>query len=74
MKNILRRISASEFNRRYPVGSRFSYYPVVGVPDSEEVVTCSEAWQLFNGKAVVRVEGKIGGVSLHRLEPLGVQS
>ncbi len=73
MKNVLRRISASDFNRRFPVGSRFRYYPVVGVPDSEEVVTRSEAWHLFSGKAVVRVVGKIGGVSIYRLEPLEVQ-
>ncbi|MEV9348379.1 hypothetical protein AB0175_24905 [Klebsiella pneumoniae] len=52
------------------MGSRFRYYPVVGVPDSEEVVTRSVAWHLQNGKTVVRVEGKIGGVSVYRLEPL----
>ncbi|WP_447886334.1 hypothetical protein [Serratia fonticola] len=73
MKNVLRKISASEFNRRFPVGSRFCYYPVVGIPDGEEVVTRSEAWPLRNGKVVVRVDGKIGGVSVQRLEPLEVQ-
>ncbi|HDU1552613.1 Uncharacterised protein [Klebsiella pneumoniae] len=70
MKNVLRKTSAKDFNRRFPVGSRFRYYPVVSVPDSEEVVTRSVAWHLQNGKTVVRVEGKIGGVSVYRLEPL----
>lgn len=72
MKNILRKTSAKDFNRRFPVGSRFRYFPVVGIPDGEVVVTRSEAWHLQNGKAVVRVEGKIGGVSVYRLEPLEV--
>jgi hypothetical protein len=73
MKNVLRKVSASEFNRRFPIGSRFRYFPVVGIPDGEDVVTRSKAWSLRNGKVVVRVEGKIGGVSVYRLEPLEVQ-
>ncbi|MFB5082500.1 hypothetical protein [Raoultella sp. C349492] len=72
MKNVLKKMSAKDFNRRFPVGSRFRYYPVVGIPDSEEVVTRSEAWHLHSGKTVVRVIGKIGGVSVYRLAPLEV--
>ncbi|MEN0626043.1 hypothetical protein AAIG33_01215 [Phytobacter ursingii] len=70
MKNLLRNVTASAFNRRYPVGSRFIYHPIPGMPEREEVVTRSAAWHLHKGRLVVRVEGKIGGISVSRLEPL----
>lgn len=61
MKYLLRNISADIFNRRYPVGSRFRYYIVPGMPEVEVVTTTFEAWHVRNGRLVVRVEGKIGG-------------
>lgn len=70
MKNLLRNVTAAAFNRRYPVGSRFIYHPVPGMPEREDVVTRSTAWHLHNGRLVVRVEGKIGGISVNRLEPI----
>ena len=36
----------------------------------EEVITTSEAWHVRNGRLVVRVAGKIGGVSVNKLEPI----
>ncbi|STT91721.1 Uncharacterised protein [Klebsiella pneumoniae] len=60
MKYLLRNISADIFNRRYPVGSRFRYYIVPGMPEVEVVTTTSEAWHVRNGRLVVRVEGKSG--------------
>lgn len=69
MKNLLRNVSASNFNRRFPVGSRFRYYPVPGIPDWYYVTTRSEAWHMKNGRVVVRVEGMIGGFSVNRMEP-----
>ena len=70
MKYLLRNISADIFNRRYPVGSRFRYYIVPGMPEVEVVTTTSEAWHVRNGRLVVRVAGKIGGVSVNKLEPI----
>lgn len=70
MKNLLRNMSASAFNRRFPVGSVFRYHPVPGMPETETVRTRSAAWHMHRGNLVVRVEEKIGGVSVSRLEPL----
>ncbi|SEL25181.1 hypothetical protein SAMN04487787_108122 [Kosakonia sacchari] len=70
MKNLLRNLTATVFNQRFPVGSRFIYHPVPGMPEREEVITRSTAWHVRNGRLVVRVEGKIGGLSVNRLEPL----
>lgn len=71
MVNLLRNMSASGFNRRFPVGSKFRYYPVPGLPGYEEVITRSTAWHMQRGNnLVVRVEGKIGGVSVNHLEPI----
>ncbi|TKI08641.1 hypothetical protein [Martelella alba] len=69
MKRLLRNVSARRFNQQYPIGSRFNYYPLPGVPDSQDVVTRSEAWCMFNGNVVVRVVGRMGGVSVNKLEP-----
>ncbi|HCG2926653.1 TPA: hypothetical protein NJV01_003358 [Escherichia coli] len=70
MKNLLRNITAGVFNLRYPVGSQFHYYLTPGVSERETVVTRSEAWNMRNGRLVVRVEGKLGGISVNHLEPI----
>lgn len=67
MNNLLRNLSARRFNQLYTVGARFRYYPVPGIPDAVEVVTESEAWELC-GRSVVKVSGRIGGVSVSHLE------
>lgn len=69
MNKLLRNISATRFNERFPVGSSFIYHPTPGMPERESVTTRSEAWLMRNGRLVVRVDGKIGGVSVNRLEP-----
>ncbi len=65
-------ITAEEFNKRFPIGIRVRYWPIrlydgklLGNP--LETKTTSEAWNLC-GTPCVRVEGKIGGVSLDHLE------
>ncbi|HAF1675206.1 TPA: hypothetical protein G8K91_000341 [Salmonella enterica] len=70
MNKLLRNLSAKRFNERFPVGSRFVYHPTPGMPERESVTTRSAAWHMRNGRLVVRVEGKIGGVSVSRLEPI----
>ena len=69
MKSLLRNLTAKTFNQRFPVGSRFLYYPTPGMPEREIVITRSEAWHMRNGRLVVRVEGKLGGISVSRMEP-----
>lgn len=70
MKNLLRNTSAKAFNQRYPVGTQFHYYLTPGVSERETVVTRSEAWHMRSGRLVVRVEGKMGGISVNHLEPI----
>ncbi|EMM2166460.1 TPA: hypothetical protein MNP25_003590 [Klebsiella pneumoniae] len=70
MRNLLRNMTASNFNQRFPVGTRFKYYPVPGIPDWSYVTTRSEAWHVKSGRLVVRIEGMIGGLSVNRLEPV----
>lgn len=69
MKNLLRNMTAKTFNQRFPIGSTFIYHPTPGMPEQEDVVTRSVAWHMRNGRLVVRVEGKIGGISVSRMEP-----
>lgn len=69
MKGLLRNLTAKTFNQRFPVGSSFLYHPTPGMPERETVITRSEAWHMRNGRLVVRVEGKIGGISVSRMEP-----
>jgi hypothetical protein len=61
-------ISAEEFNRLFPVGTRVRFYPVAGRPEYEQTVTRSEAWELGHGQPVVKVQGRAGGVGLAWLE------
>ncbi|CAM7520854.1 Phage protein [Citrobacter freundii] len=70
MRHLLRNLTAKTFNQRFPVGSQFHYYLTPGVSGRETVVTRSEAWSMRNGRLVVRVEGKIGGISVSHLEPI----
>ncbi|EMF8441104.1 TPA: hypothetical protein ACOEEB_003664 [Enterobacter asburiae] len=70
MKSLLRNMTAKAFNQRFPVGSRFWYHLVPGMSERETVITRSTAWHMRNGRLVVRVEGKIGGISVSKMEPL----
>lgn len=69
MKGLLRNLTAKTFNQRFPVGSSFLYHPT-RYARTETVITRSEAWHMRNGRLVVRVEGKIGGISVSKMEPL----
>lgn len=70
MNHFLTGICADMFNQKFPVGSRFNYFPVKGIPDSVEVVTRTEAWALGHGAVVVSVNGRAGGVSIAHLKPV----
>ncbi|EMB6558640.1 hypothetical protein AB8896_05265 [Yersinia enterocolitica] len=69
MSHFLKGLSAERFNQKYPVGSSFKYFPIMGIPDSVDVVTRTEAWTLGHGAVVVSVSGRAGGVSIEHLKP-----
>lgn len=70
MSHFLKGLSADKFNQKYPVGTRFHYFSVKGIPDSVEVVTRTEAWALGHGAVVVSVNGRAGGLSIEHLKPI----
>ena len=61
------KITAEQFNRSYPVGSRFEYFPLKSDPTFVETKTRSHAWALGSGDVVVLIEGRTGGVSVEHL-------
>lgn len=64
--------TASAWNRHHPPGTYVRYHPVMP-PGSEaplDARTRSEAWELGDGTPIVKIEGKVGGVSLLHLEVL----
>ncbi len=65
-------MTAEQWNRRYPVGTKVRYYHIKNVNKGVETETLSEAWTLGHGAAVVKVKGRAGGVSLDHLDvPVG---
>ncbi|QKJ05492.1 hypothetical protein [Yersinia bercovieri] len=70
MSHFLKGLSAEIFNQKYPVGSRFNYFSVKGIPDSVEVVTRTEAWALGHGDVVVSVNGRAGGLHIEHMKPV----
>lgn len=61
-------MTANDFNVLYPVGTTVKYHPIIGGAEFIETKTRSEAWHLGHGEAVVKIEGRAGGVSLRALE------
>jgi hypothetical protein len=57
-------MTSDEFNSIYSPGTSVNYHPIIGQPEHVKTITAGEAWTLPNGKAVVKVKGKAGGVSL----------
>lgn len=64
-------MKAEDFNDKYPVGSRFKYYPIKGCVAFETTRTRSKAWELGHGETVVNVNGRSGCVSIEHLEFIG---
>lgn len=68
------KLTADEFNAKYPVGTPVRYYPLLderrnpmGMPPVESV-TRTPAWNLGHGDPVVSIEGRTGGVDLTHIE------
>lgn len=66
---------ALHFAKAMPVGTRCRYYPRLPAneDDYEETVIRSEPWLLGHGAAVVKVEGRSGGVSIRHVFPIGIE-
>jgi hypothetical protein len=65
-------MTAEEWNKKYPVGTKIRYYPIKGIPEYDhqyrESKTRSIAWTLGSGHPIVKIEGLAGGVHLDHLE------
>lgn len=61
--------TASYFNGRWPIGSKFNYYRLKGSDQYTPVTTRSRAWATPSGSALVKVTGIAGGVDVSHLEP-----
>lgn len=61
------RSRASEFNKKYPVGTPVRYYPYIGSLSST-TKTRSPAWDLPDGHTLVSVDGVSGGVNIENID------
>ena len=62
------KISAKEWNEKYPIGTKVDYdsvLPPIGPAIRSE--TRSEAWELGDGSPVVLLRGSVGGKHLSHL-------
>lgn len=63
-------MSEQEFNKKYPIGSRVNYHPVINQPEHFEVETSSTAWRTTSGDIVVRIKGRSSYVSIEAIRPI----
>ncbi|MEU5974365.1 hypothetical protein [Streptomyces sp. NPDC047315] len=63
-------LSAEDWNERYPVGTRVHAYPRTRDDAPLRTRTCSRAWTLGHGSAVVMVEGHSAGILLTHVDPV----
>ena len=68
------RITAAEWNQRFPVGTPVRYHPIIGDHEFVESTTRSEAWELGHGAPVVKIDGRTGGVLLEAIDVITVES
>lgn len=77
MSAFLPKMSAAEFNAKFPVGSEFDYCSVRGgaeVSPPLATKTRSEAWTLGHGAVVVACDGKTGGLDITHLKPVEIKA
>ncbi|GFD68079.1 MULTISPECIES: hypothetical protein [unclassified Alteromonas] len=62
-------MKAQYFNKTYPVGTQFKYFPVKGNYNFEIVRTSSPAWDIPSSRhALVKLSGRSGGVCVSHLK------
>jgi hypothetical protein len=63
-------MTAAEWNRRHPPGTRVRYYPQPGQPAYMETTTRGAAWTLSSGRALVALHGVRRAVPLAQVQPV----
>ena len=66
-------ITATEWNRRFPVGTPVLYHPIIGDKEHITSKTRSEAWELGHGAPVVKIEGLTDGVALEAIDVIAAE-
>lgn len=64
------KITAEEFNKEYPIGTKVLYFPVYGCQKYKMAKTTSKAWVLGDGTSVVKLNIGAGGYILRNIEIL----
>ncbi|MCB5280560.1 hypothetical protein [Arthrobacter sp. ES1] len=60
--------AAEAFNHQNPPGTPVHFWPGIRLAEPLKSRTRGEAWALPSGAAVVRVEGRAGGIALSHIE------
>jgi hypothetical protein len=66
--------AAAAFNKQNPQGTPVHFWPGVRLAEPLKSRTRGEAWALPSGEAVVRVEGRAGGIALSHIEVIAVRA
>ena len=61
-------VTAEEFNKKYPIGTKVKYFPILGCKEVKECKTTSEAWNLGHNEPVVKLDIGAGGYYLSNIE------
>jgi hypothetical protein len=64
--------AAAAFNKKHPQGTPVLFWPGSQLAEPLKSRTRGEAWALPSGEAVVRVEGRAGGIALSHIEVIAV--
>ncbi len=64
--------AADAFNKQHPPGTPVYFWPGIRLNEPLKSRTRGEAWALPSGEAVVRVEGRAGGIALSHIEVITV--
>ena len=64
--------AAAAFNKAHPPGTPVHFWPGIRLADPLTSRTRGEAWALPSGQAVVRVDGRAGGIALSHVEVIAV--
>lgn len=64
--------AAAAFNKKHPSGTAVHFWPGIRVAEPQTSRTRGEAWALPSVDAVVRVEGRAGGIALSHIEVIAV--
>jgi hypothetical protein len=62
------KITAEEFNKKYPIGTKVKYFHYYGGKEFKECETTSEAWTLGHNEPVVKLSIGAGGYYLRNIK------